>query len=58
MKLPPRFTKKEFQETSDEYLKGLFGIKDTKKADKKDANKGKLSDKPDCASDDVTDKNE
>ena len=58
MKLSPGFTKKEFQETSDEYLKGLFGIKDTKKTDKKGANKAKQRAKPDCACDDVTDKKE
>jgi len=56
MKLPPGFTKKEFQETSDEYLKRLFGIKDIKKADKKGANKEKQRAKPDCACDDVTDR--
>jgi hypothetical protein len=46
MKLPPGFTEKEFKEAFDEYLKGLFGIKVTKKACKKDANKGKRRDKP------------
>ena len=56
MKMPPGFTKKEFQEASDEYLKGLFGIKSTQKAGKKVANKRKLSGKLDCACDDVTDK--
>jgi hypothetical protein len=56
MKLPPGFTKEEFKEASDKYLKGLFGIKDTQKADKKSANKEKQRVKPDCACDDVTDK--
>jgi hypothetical protein len=56
MKLPPGFTKKEFQEASNEYLKGLFGVKSTQKVGMKGANKRKLNDKPDCAFDDVTDK--
>jgi hypothetical protein len=46
MKLPQGFTKEEFQEASDEYLKGLFGIKDKRKAGKKGANKGKPREKP------------
>jgi hypothetical protein len=53
MKMSPGFTKKEFQVASDEYLKGLFGIKDTRKAGNKGANKGKLSGKPDCAGNDA-----
>jgi len=56
MKLPPGFTKEEFKDASDEYLKGLFGIKDKRKAGKKGANKEKQRAKPNCAFDDVTDK--
>jgi len=50
------FNEKGYDKAMDKYLKGLYGIKITKKAGKKSANKGKLSDKPDCACDDVTDK--
>ena len=56
MKLPPGFREKEFKEASDEYLKGLFGIKDTRKVGKKDTNKEKQRGKPNCACDNATDK--
>jgi hypothetical protein len=50
------FNEKGYDKAMDKYLKGLYGIKITKKTDKKGANKEKQRAKPDCACDDVTDK--
>ena len=55
MKLPPGFTEKEFKEASDEYLKGLFGIKDTQKKARKMQTTKKRG-MPNCACNDATDK--
>jgi hypothetical protein len=40
------FNEKGYDKAMDKYLKGLYGIKITKKADKKGANKGKPREKP------------
>jgi len=45
------FNKKEYEEAMDEYLKNLYGIKDSKKSDKEE-----LCDKPDCTCNDSIDK--
>jgi hypothetical protein len=50
------FNEKDYDKAMDKYLKGLYGIKITKKAGKKGANKEKQRAKRDCACDDVTDK--